>query len=127
MRQVVRRALMVAGGATLAFGIMAPGAAHAAVGTASTSYGYASFNSSTRVLRVTDTYGDSRRVTAWVLASAGRVVVSTTDANGANNGTVSTTARAGSYASGELLELKVCRQNGSGGTPTDCGYAYLEG
>jgi hypothetical protein len=100
-------------GIALALGAATPAqAATYYTWTSPTTYGYATFTSTTGALTVYDTYGDSRRVIAEVWNSDTITRLTTAqDANG-NNGTPGTTTYA-RVTPGDRVFVIVCRQDGS--------------
>ena len=116
MTRHAKRAAVVVSGLAATLGLLAQGTAQAASWTVYTSpstYGYATFNTSTGGLYVNDTYGDSRRIVAsvWNDSLGGAHVVTGQDANGSNNGGV--TSYGDLFESGDWLTIEICRRNGN--------------
>ncbi|KUL22937.1 hypothetical protein [Streptomyces regalis] len=117
-----KRAAVLVSGLAATLGLPAQGTAHATSWTVYTSpstYGYATFNTSTGGLYVNDTYADGRRIVAdvWNESLGGALVVHGQDTNGSNNGGV--TSYGSWFESGDVLTIQICRRNGTAPSTDD--------
>ena len=123
-----KRIGIIAAGALASLTLLT-GSAQAATATAYTSpstYGNASFNTTSGLLTIRDTNADSHRVVAfvWNLSLGGLMVTSGADANGSNS-TPGYGQANGGYQKGHRLEVEVCRRDGANGFDKNCDSAFV--